>query len=257
MKLPGSFGDDALCVVEVTSTAGRATGLHTDPSNETFYVLEGELLFHVDGREYPAPAGQTITVRSGVPHAFVVVSPVARFLVMNTPGTQERFFRAGGEPATHRDLDAAPPPDLERTMAAAREFGVDFLGPPPFAPMRARGQRREGLADRRGCASCAAACAVVALGAGEQERRHERDRGRAEAPTSRCARRRRPRGPTPRRRAAASAMPAPSWFSSTTASTAVPSEPPTRWMHVEHRRRARHLRALRASRRPRPSPASS
>jgi len=133
VKLPGSFGDDALCVVEVTSTAGRATGLHTDPSNETFYVLEGELLFHVDGREHRAPAGQTITVRSGVPHAFVVASPVARFLVMNTPGTQERFFRAGGEPATHRDLAAAPPPDPERTMAAAREFGIDFLGPPPFA----------------------------------------------------------------------------------------------------------------------------
>ena len=132
VKLPGSFGDDALCVVEVTSTAGRATPLHTDPSNETFYVLEGELRFHVDGREYPAPAGQTITVRRGVRHAFIVVSPVARFLVMNTPGTQERFFRAGGEPAVSRDLGAAPPANMERTLAAAREFGVDFVGPPPF-----------------------------------------------------------------------------------------------------------------------------
>ena len=132
VKLPGDWSDDALCVVEVTSTAGRATGLHADPSNETFYVLEGELLFHVDGAEHTAPAGQTITIRRGVPHAFIVVSPVARFLVMNTPGTQERFFRAGGQPATGRDLDAAPPPDLARTMAAAREFGIDFLGPPPF-----------------------------------------------------------------------------------------------------------------------------
>ncbi len=132
VKLPGAFGDDALCVVEVTSTAGRATPLHTDPSNETFYVLEGELLFHVDGHEYPAPAGQTITVRRGVRHAFIVVSPVARFLVMNTPGTQERFFRAGGEPATSRDLGAAPPANMERTLAAAHEFGVDFVGPPPF-----------------------------------------------------------------------------------------------------------------------------
>ncbi len=138
VKLPGSFGDDALCLVEVTSTAGRATGLHTDPSTETFYVLEGELLFHVDGAEYPAPAGQTITIRRGVPHAFLVVSPVARFLVMNTPGTQERFFRAGGEPAAGRDLAAAPPPDMERTMAAARAFGVEFLGPPPFAPRAVR-----------------------------------------------------------------------------------------------------------------------
>lgn len=134
VKLPGEWSDDAVSLVEVSSTEGRATGLHTDPSNEIFYVLEGELLFHVDGEEYRAPAGQTVAIRHGVPHAFLIVSETARFLVMNTPGTQERFFRAGGEPAMDRDFAAAPPPNLERTMAAAAEYGVKFLGPPPFAP---------------------------------------------------------------------------------------------------------------------------
>jgi quercetin dioxygenase-like cupin family protein len=138
VKLPGAWSDDAVSLVEVSSTAGRATGLHTDPSHETFYVLEGELLFHVDGEEYAAPAGQTVAVRRGVPHAFLVVSETARFLVMNTPGTQERFFRAGGEPATSRDFGAAPPPDHERTRAAAAEFGVKLLGPPPFAASAVR-----------------------------------------------------------------------------------------------------------------------
>jgi len=134
VKLPGEWSDDALSLVEVSSTAGRATGLHTDPSHETFYVLEGELLFHVDGEEHRAHAGETVAIRRGVPHAFLIVSETARFLVMNTPGTQERFFRAGGEPALSRDFADAPPPDLERTMAAAREYGVRFLGPPPFPP---------------------------------------------------------------------------------------------------------------------------
>jgi quercetin dioxygenase-like cupin family protein len=134
VKLPGEWSDDALCVVEVTASAGRATGLHTDPSLETFYVLEGELLFHVDGEEHTARAGATVAIRRGVPHAFVVVSETARFLVMNAPGTHDRFFRAGGRPATTRDLADAPPPDRERTAAAAAEFGVTFLGPPPFAP---------------------------------------------------------------------------------------------------------------------------
>jgi quercetin dioxygenase-like cupin family protein len=133
VKLPGDWSDDALSLVEVTSTQGRATGLHTDPSHETFYVLDGELLFHVDGEEHRAPAGETVAIRRGTPHAFMVVSATARFLVMNTPGTQERFFRAGGEPAATRDFADAPAPDLERTMAAAQEFGIDFLGPPPFA----------------------------------------------------------------------------------------------------------------------------
>lgn len=133
VKLPGDWSGDALSVVEVVMGEGRATGLHTDPSNETFYVLEGELLFHIAGQEHSADAGETVTIRRGVPHAFMAVSETARFLVMNTPGTQERFFRAGGEPAHSRDLADAPPPDLERTMAAAREHGVRFLGPPPFA----------------------------------------------------------------------------------------------------------------------------
>ena len=133
IKLPGDWSDDALSLVEVASTAGRATGLHTDPSDETFYVLEGELLFHVDGREYPAAAGQTLAIRRGVPHAFLVVSETARFLVMNTPGTQDRFFRAGGQPALSRDFDETPEPDAERTRVAAEQFGVRFLGPPPFA----------------------------------------------------------------------------------------------------------------------------
>ena len=132
VKLAGDWSDDAISLVEVTSTRGRATGLHTDPSHETFYILDGEILFHVDGVEHRAGAGATVAIRRGVPHAFQIVSETARFLVMNTPGTQERFFRAGGEPASTRDFADAPPPNLERTMAAAEKYGVKFLGPPPF-----------------------------------------------------------------------------------------------------------------------------
>jgi quercetin dioxygenase-like cupin family protein len=132
VKLPGEWSDDALSIVEVASTEGRATGLHADPSDETFYVLDGELLFHVDGDEHRAGRGETVAIRRGTPHAFLVTSPTARFLVMNTPGTQDRFFRAGGEPALDRDFATAPPPDHARTLAAAEEHGVRFLGPPPF-----------------------------------------------------------------------------------------------------------------------------
>jgi quercetin dioxygenase-like cupin family protein len=132
IKVPGSWSDDAFSLVEVTSTEGRATGLHTDPSHETFYILDGVVLFHVDGVEHRAGAGETVAIRRGVPHAFLVVSETARFLVLNTPGGQDRFFAAGGEPAASRDFASAPAPDHVKTMAAAHEHGVTFLGPPPF-----------------------------------------------------------------------------------------------------------------------------
>jgi quercetin dioxygenase-like cupin family protein len=132
VKVPGEWSEESVCIVEVTSTRGRATPLHTDPSHETFYVLEGEILFHVDGVEQRAKAGATVAIRRGVPHAFQIASETARFLVINAPGTQDSFFRSGGEPATSHDFDDAPPPNLERTMAAAEEYGVQMLGPPPF-----------------------------------------------------------------------------------------------------------------------------
>jgi quercetin dioxygenase-like cupin family protein len=133
VKFPGEWSDDKFSLVEVAAPKGRATGLHTDPSDETFYVLEGELRFHVDGEEQRLQPGETVSVRRGVPHAFLVTSEVARFLVLNTPGTHDRFFRAGGTPATDRDFAAAPAPDHARTVAAAQECGVELLGPPPFA----------------------------------------------------------------------------------------------------------------------------
>lgn len=132
IKVPGDWSDDAFSLVEVVSTQGRATGLHSDPSHETFYVLEGGLRFHVAGEEHDAVAGQTVAIPRGVPHAFLIVSETARFLVLNTPGGHDRFFRDGGVPASDRDLASAPPPDHERTMAAAEAHGVKFLGPPPF-----------------------------------------------------------------------------------------------------------------------------
>jgi quercetin dioxygenase-like cupin family protein len=132
IKSPGEWSDDAFSLVEVAMERGRATGLHTDPSHETFFVLEGELLFHIDGEERRGSTGDTIGIRLGVPHAFIALSELARFLVLNTPGTHDRFFRAGGHPTADIDFANAPPPDLERTRAAAERFGVKLLGPAPF-----------------------------------------------------------------------------------------------------------------------------
>jgi quercetin dioxygenase-like cupin family protein len=133
IKYPGDWSDGKFSFVEVRVPFGRATPLHRDPSDETFYVLEGEMLFHVDGAEQTAGAGDTLSLRQGVPHAFMATSDVARFLVLNTPGTHDAYFRDGGEPAIHGDLSTAPAPDHERMKASNRKHGIEILGPPPFA----------------------------------------------------------------------------------------------------------------------------
>lgn len=65
----------------------------------------------------------------------MAVSDTARFLVLNTPGTHDRYFRDGGAPATHADFAAAPAPDRARMEASDRKHGVEILGPPPFAAL--------------------------------------------------------------------------------------------------------------------------
>jgi quercetin dioxygenase-like cupin family protein len=132
LKSAGEWSDGGFVFAEIALPKGRATGLHTDPSDETFYVLEGEMLFHLDGEEHRAGAGETVQVRRAVPHAFTALTETARFLYFNVPGTHDRLFREGGFPATDRDLANAPPPDHERTLAAAKAVGVEFIGPPPF-----------------------------------------------------------------------------------------------------------------------------
>jgi quercetin dioxygenase-like cupin family protein len=111
---------------------GIATPWHRQPDDfETFHVLEGELRFYLDGLDPAlATAGTTVNVPGNAAHAFEVVSETARWLVLTTP-QHEAFFRAAGEPAQCRELPPEMPPDMPKVIAAAGQYGVEILGPPP------------------------------------------------------------------------------------------------------------------------------
>jgi quercetin dioxygenase-like cupin family protein len=127
---------EAFVLIEELARRGKVTPLHTHPEeDETFYILEGQALVHLDGREQSLNAGAFVSVPRGVPHAYLVTSEVARSLVLITPGSgaMEAFFRDAGEPAADRALPAEGPLDIERIGAAAERTGaVKILGPPPF-----------------------------------------------------------------------------------------------------------------------------
>jgi quercetin dioxygenase-like cupin family protein len=124
--------DGQYTLIEQLAPGGIATPLHVQPEDhESFYVLEGDLTFYLeDGRPIPASASSFIHLPRGTPHAFHVDSETARFLVITTP-QHERFFRAAGEPAQALTLPPEAPPDMEKVETAAREYGVEILGPRP------------------------------------------------------------------------------------------------------------------------------
>jgi quercetin dioxygenase-like cupin family protein len=123
----------AFLLIDVVMTQGKATPLHSHPEvDETLYLLEGEMLIHVGGREQTVGKGGMVMFPRGVPHAFLVTSETARALTIETPGSSEAFYRGASAPLTP-ELEASAPVDFDRVRAsAARNGGIEILGPPPF-----------------------------------------------------------------------------------------------------------------------------
>jgi quercetin dioxygenase-like cupin family protein len=124
----------AYLLFEDRMDAGKMTPLHLHAeSDESMYVLEGEILMHLDGTEHRVSAGGLAIAPRGVPHAFLVLADSTRLLCLHTPGGCEAFYRDASEPLE----PGSPTPgvvDFDRVAAsAARNGGIELLGPPPFA----------------------------------------------------------------------------------------------------------------------------
>ena len=126
--------DGALFAFEDTLVKGKMTPYHMHPdATECVYVLEGEILVNIDGREHVVGEGGFTMTPPGVPHAFTVTSPTARILEIQTPGSGGAFYLGASELATP-ELEAAAPVDFDRVVASgATNGGFQMLGPPPFA----------------------------------------------------------------------------------------------------------------------------
>ncbi len=123
----------SLFMFEDMMAQGKTTPLHLHPEEEeAVYVIEGELLVHVDGADHQVRAGGLAVFPRGVAHAFLVTSKVARVLAILAPGKAEAFYRGASEPVTS-DTDPSGPVDFDRLrQSAARNGGIEILGPPPF-----------------------------------------------------------------------------------------------------------------------------
>jgi quercetin dioxygenase-like cupin family protein len=134
LKVTSEQSGGAFFLLEDVAPRGKTTPLHLHPDDdETFYVLEGELLVHIDGTERTVGPGAVAFVPRGTPHAFLVTSDEARWLGFVTPGTNiERFMRDAGDAVTD-PTSPIPPLDIARIKAAGERTGAMVaLGPPPF-----------------------------------------------------------------------------------------------------------------------------
>ena len=127
----------AFIMLEDRMVRGKTTPFHLHPNeDEAIYVLEGELLVHIEGEEHRVGPGGLFFAPRGVPHAFMVTSETAHVLGWQTPGTGESFYRDAGEPVETAE-DAARSADWARLrQVAERSENIELLGPAPFAAAR-------------------------------------------------------------------------------------------------------------------------
>lgn len=129
-KLTGAETGGALTAFEVPVSPGGGPPLHTHAQeDESFYILEGEVQFTVDGRTFTATAGTMVHGPRGVSHRFTNVSDqMARMLIVSVPAGIERFFAEIGDPVSD-PAGPAPAPNVQRIIDTAPRYGMTMHPP--------------------------------------------------------------------------------------------------------------------------------
>jgi quercetin dioxygenase-like cupin family protein len=129
-------GEDGISVLERLAPEGESPPLHVHTNeDEIFHVLEGKLRVRAGDTEVRIGTGETLLAPRGVPHTYRVESSEgARWLLITRRGDFERFMRSQSRPAERPELPTPQgPPTPEQTdalAAAAREHGIELVGPP-------------------------------------------------------------------------------------------------------------------------------
>jgi len=117
----GLFG-----LLEGIDRAGFTTVVHRHHVAESWYVLDGEYRYYLDGRWLEVGPGGFVFVPAGVAHGLRCVSD-GRKLTLFVPGGTEGFFREVHAALETEELTPAAVSDI------GGRYGIEVLGPLPAA----------------------------------------------------------------------------------------------------------------------------
>lgn len=123
----------AYCLADAVLSPGGGPPPHYHTrEEESFYVLEGEVTFTVDGKTVVGTPGTFIQIPRGTPHAFKNQSPVpARMLIHCAPAGFEKFMAEFAIELPSPDAPVVPPSpaEIEKLLRVAPEYGIVMLPP--------------------------------------------------------------------------------------------------------------------------------
>lgn len=125
-------GKYALWEAIVPPGGGPPPHIHSR-EEEGFYILEGEITFHVGDQVIVAKAGHFANMPVGSQHSFRNESnTTARMLISVSPAGLEEMFFEVGVPLEPGSQTAVPPSqeDIGKMLAAAPRYGIEMKLPP-------------------------------------------------------------------------------------------------------------------------------
>lgn len=118
--------EGAFSLLEANEPPNFGPPLHTHhDAAEAFYVLEGEYIIFLDGREFRCPAGSFIFIPAGLPHGFRVGPTPSRKLNLYTPAAMVGYFDDLSEAIRAGVVETDQLSDI------ATRYSMEVLGPVP------------------------------------------------------------------------------------------------------------------------------
>jgi quercetin dioxygenase-like cupin family protein len=117
-------------LIEMNLRKGVEPPAHTHTiEDESFHVLEGEVIFTAGGQEYHLRSGGFLHLPKGVQHSFKLLSEKAKVLMHLVPAGLEAMFMELSRPADSLEYPPAPvgPPPAEWLLKAAalqQQYGI-------------------------------------------------------------------------------------------------------------------------------------
>ncbi len=134
IKCSGNDTSGAYALLEAIVPPGGGPPPHIHSrEDEAFYVLEGELQFHAEGRSFTATSGAWVTLARGSLHFFKNLgSQPARMLIVVTPAGLEDFFLEIGREAVEGESEpvAPTPEEIQKLVNTAQMYGIEIRLPP-------------------------------------------------------------------------------------------------------------------------------
>jgi quercetin dioxygenase-like cupin family protein len=138
LVLTGTETEGAFAVIDMLIPPGGGPGPHAHATfQESFYVLEGEIVVRSESGTYIAREGSTVSIpRGGAIHSFKnEAASTAHILCVVVPSGLDDFFKEAGEPVEYGKF--LPPPEmneawLEKMGALAKKYGQELFPPDYF-----------------------------------------------------------------------------------------------------------------------------